>query len=203
MERRYYMLRSIPRDLTILHQMDSALAQIAQRHGLTFTYDRAQQDGDDLVRHIYLDPTGNSSLSLVSDLQVPARYLQIETRTSEEAQQLGQWLSESLPFIPLAELQQDARHGGEAAPYLLVRLALGAGQQAEAETTAILDNGLRSANDLMRFRAAQAMGLTSWPVFATQLADHSQTDPSLEVREMARLSLTACKPGPPMGRSDD
>lgn len=193
MSRHTYVLRSDPTDLGFLDTMQDALDHIKTQHGVTFNYAFFEEGGEDLGRHVYWDSGKQAILSLVIDLATHVRYLIIEAASQEEVERLGGWLEEHLPFISLQELQETARSDIMEDPKVLVRLALGTGEQADPVSLEILHNGLQSNDELVRYRAAEATSLTQWPEFVPQLSALAQNDPVSEVREMAYRALEACQ----------
>lgn len=193
MSRRHFVLRSEPTDLSFFDTMQAALDAVQKKHGLDFEYSHSEDIAENLGRHIYMETENRALLRVVDDHRTPVRYLIVEASTDKGAEHLGSWLGESLPFVPLQELHQEARAKGETEPGTLTRLAIGAGQSADPETKEILLNGMQSRDAQVRFRAAEAASLTQWPEFIPALTKLKESDTSPEVREMAGKAIEACQ----------
>jgi hypothetical protein len=193
MSRRHYVLRSQPTDLSFFDTMQAAIDDIKEKHGLEFKYSHSEELGKNLGHFIYLEKENRALLRVVDDHRTPVRYLIADASTEQDVEQLCSWLGESLAFIPLQELQQDARAKGETEPEALIRLGLGAGQTADPETQKILSDSMQSTEAIVRFRAAEAAHLTQWPEFIPALTKLKESDSSPEVREMAGKALESCQ----------
>ena len=193
MSRNTYVLRSNPGELTFIDKFLDALDLINEKYGMEFEYALFEEGASDLARHVYLETQERAILSLCEDFAVPARYLMVEAATQQEVDHLGEWLKNLLPFIPLEELQQEAREKINDDPQVLVRMALGTYQLADPISLEILREGLRSDNVLVRFRAAAATSFTEWIDFLPDLIPITENDPSPEVREMAIKAVEACQ----------
>ena len=192
MSRLTFILRSQPGELTFIDVFRDALEQVKEQHGFEFRYAQFEQGSDDLGRHIYLETQERSILDLVEDFATPARYLIIEAATQEEVHQLGEWLEEILPFVPLRELQQEARQQIADNPQSLIRMAIGTGEIADPISLKIIRSGINNENNLIRFKALAAASLTQWVEFIPDILNLSQKDLVPEVREMADEALKAC-----------
>lgn len=193
MSRCTYILRSAPGELTFFDTFRGALDQLKKEHGMEFKYALFEEGADDLARHVYWEAQERAILNLVEDFDVSVRYLIIEAASQEDVEHLGERLGEFLPFIPLAELQEEARQKMMDDPQVVVRMALGTNELSDPVSLEILRNGLSSDNELVRFRAAAAASLTQWTEFLEELRQMNQNDPSPEVQEMARRAVEACQ----------
>jgi hypothetical protein len=193
MSRRHYVLRSQPTELSFFDTMQAAIDVIQEKHGLDFKYSHSENMGENLGRHIYVEMGNRALLRVVNDHRTPVRYLIVDASTDQGVEELSSWLGESLPFILLQELQQDARAKGTTDPGALIRLAIGAGEMADPETQKILSDSMQATEAIVRFRAAEAAGLVQWPEFIPALTKLKESDSSPEVREMAGKALEACQ----------
>lgn len=193
MYRLHCVLNTDPGDPQLLDVIETALDEMDKTLGIGLYYAFYQEGGEGLGRHVYEEMDKRAILSLVEDFLLPVSYLIIEAPKREIVESISQLLSEYLPFVSLEELQQAAIRNIVDKPKALVRMALGAGDQADSVSVEIIRDALRSEDELVRFRAAEAASLTQWPEFLADLPPLVQGDSSPEVREMARRAVEACQ----------
>jgi AcrR family transcriptional regulator len=191
--RQNHVLRSSPTELRFFDTFERALAGIRQQLGLSFQYDTFEQGSKKLGRHIYTETNRQVDLSVIEDLETPVRYLAIESENLHDLERVSACLLDFLPIISLHELQELALSNMIEDPQSLVRMALGVGQTPDPISLEVIQRGLGSENDTVRFRAAAAACLTRWSDFLEQLKAISEQDSSLEVKEMAAVAMEACQ----------
>jgi hypothetical protein len=188
----HHVLRSDPYDLHFFENMQDAL-ELAAARGVEFEYIGDERLSDDVVRFMYVQRDGNAQLAVVNDYTAGVRYLIVGASDETEAAQIAAIFGERLPFVPLQELQEYASRHMDHDPAALIRLALGAGNRVDTPTMAVFRTAFQHPEPLVRFRAAEAAGLTCWPESMLVLNALTHSDPSPEVREMARRALAACR----------
>jgi hypothetical protein len=186
-------LRSDPEDLSFFNAMQAALESLEERHGLRIEYRGYEITGSGLGRHSYVEIDG-AVISVVEDFQLHVRYMIVEAHPDHAIWPTG-FPEGFLPIVSLAELQDAAAEAIVRDPQALVRMALATGAAEDERSVALITEGLRSEDELVRFRAAESAALTGWEVFAQQLQCLARHDPGPEVREMASKAFEACSPG--------
>lgn len=191
MSRQYVVLYSDPNDVSFLDTFRAALDAILENHDYYFVRSQFETVSDTLLRNIYTEKRRQITVSLVLDLRLQLRYLQVETELSEEAEKVVSWFKELLPVAPLSELQETADKLMREDPDSIVRLALGVGPKSDPVSLHVLRKGMSSQDELVRFRAVEAVSLTNWADFCPDIR-RCLNDPSAEVRDMASHAEKAC-----------
>jgi hypothetical protein len=193
LSRRYFVLRSDPADLSFFNEIQAAIESLEESHGLRAEYRGYDLRGAGLGRHSYVVADG-AEISVVEDFQLHVRYMIVEAPPGHAI-----WSTDFpngvLEVVPLDELQDAAAETMGRDPNSLVRMALGTGPTEDERSVALVNEGLRSEDDLVRFRAAEAAALTGWEVFIGELQWLAEHDVSPEVREMASKAFESCNPG--------
>ena len=189
MSRHHTILDSDISDLGLFDDVADALDRLRASTGLTFDYAFFQEAAEGLGRHVYGEAENRGVLTLVEDHLTPVRYLITEAATPQEVEQIASVLEKELPSIPLSRLQAEASTQTE--PRSLILLALGSGEAPDVRSREILRRALESENPDLRLAAVQAASLTLWPDFVAPLRRISESDPDLQIREMAKRALSS------------
>jgi hypothetical protein len=189
MSRHYTILQSDVTDLGFFDELQDALDQLRATTGLTFSYAFSDEPADRLARHVYRERNDRAVLTLVEDHATPVRYLITEAPTREEVRRVASALEQSLPSVPVEELQRDAAEPGRR-PEGLVLLALGADEAYDEASANIIRDALGSDDPVVRLKAVEASSLTLWSELMLAVEAARDSDPDPRVRELATRALS-------------
>jgi hypothetical protein len=189
---RHYVLRGTADPIALSDRLSEGLRAVREELGLDLRYGFYRDLADTLGEHVYLEEHDRALVHLVEDDALPARYLQIGADTASTVEAIAACLRGSVDWIGLPELQRIARTEMEHEPSALVRMALGAGPQADSESLALLAAGFDSPSEALRLKAIEAAAMLCWPELLPRVGALGDSDASPEARELARSALEAC-----------
>jgi hypothetical protein len=158
--------------------------------GMAFFLDDVDQHEAGLTHYVFLEEEGRMRVVLVVDEDTPVQYVVIESHDSAgDVDRVADALVRNLRVIPPERLRETAAANIDEAPGNLVRMALGASSEADAETVEILTRGLSSPRRETRSAAVEAASLTQWPELVEPLRQAGESEQDPELRKFAATAL--------------
>jgi hypothetical protein len=195
MVRRYAVLRCGLKHGQVIPLLEAGLRRLRSEHDLDFCYAYAEDDAD-TRQEVWLEhPSETAVVRLVNYRPISMIYLVIEAVRGDQFRAMGA-LVDRLPIQSLAELQTAARQCIDLDPTGLIRLAVGAGDQADPVSRSIIAEALSNSTRAIRLAAAMAAGVTRWPDLVPELEVVARREADERVRRMMQGALDCCRNGP-------
>lgn len=145
-------------------------------------------DDESHVGHVYLLRRGLVRLTAVQDSAARAWYLVVESPDDAVGREVDAALRGALPVRTSEELVDDAERDLEDGAALL-RMSIGAADDADPRVLAVLQAALGDDDADLRSTAVEAATLTGWPEVAELLVRVRDEDPEPDLREYAATAL--------------
>ncbi len=188
----HHVLDSAPGD-----EFGAELVQVSlerlEEHDLYLGFPFREALDTDLTHYGWVDQNQRAVVTLVDDFRTPVRYLIIAAMTPQEVERIGTWLGAYLDFIPLADLEQQAREQMAASPATLIRLASGGPEEYTSTTYEVVRAGLQHPDPSVQYAAAFGAGLLQWPEFVADLDALLRRSSDDHVRTVAARALESCQ----------
>jgi hypothetical protein len=195
MVRRYSVLRPGLKHGQVISLLEAGLRRLRSEHDLDFSYAYAEDDAD-TRQEVWLEhPSEAAVVRLVNYRPISMIYLVIEAIADDQFGAMGTLVAR-LPIQSLAELQTGARQCIDLDPTGLIRLAVGAGDEADPVSRSIIAEALSNSTRAIRLAAAMAAGVTRWPDLVPVLEAAARREPDERVRRMIQGALECCRNGP-------
>ncbi len=192
MSSQHYVLDNSPGDALGAQMVQGALEYL-EDHNLHMGYPFQEVLDDQFVHYGWVDQDQQAVATLVDDFRTPVRYLIIEAMTPQEVERIGTWLGEYLDFLPLADLEQQAREQMAESPATLIRLASGGPEEYTSTTYEVVQAGLQHPDPSVQYAAAFGAGLLQWPEFVADLEALLRRSRDDNVRIVAARALESCQ----------
>jgi hypothetical protein len=158
--------------------------------GMTFFLDEVNQRAAGLTHYVFLEEEGRVRVVFVVDEDTPVQYLVVESHdNADDVARVAEVLVRNLRVLPPAQLRETAAANIDEAPGHLVRMAVGASPEADAETVEILTRGLTSPNADTRSAAIEAASLTQWPELEEPLRKTAESEQDPDLKQFAAAAL--------------
>jgi hypothetical protein len=195
MARRYAVLRCGLNHAQVLSLLEGEFRRLQDDHHLDFSYDYSEDDAD-TRQEIWLERGAEEAIvRLVNYRPISMSYLVLESVDDRKMQHMAALL-DGLPIQTLATLQASARDRMDRDPTVLIRLAVGAGDEADAVSQSLLVGALTSDVRTVRLAGAMAAGVTQWPDLVAALETAAAVEGDDGVRRMIHGALSCCRPEP-------
>ena len=186
------MLPSSPDDHGFMPQFRAILAKLHERTALRFAFTHTEDVTDDVRKHVTADAERRGTLSVCDDLETQTRWIEVKGDTEAFEKQVDEALLVLLEIVPLRQLRGQARK--KPSPLTLKRMARGAGEVADAETTELIVASLASDNAERVYGAAEAAAILGWPELMPALEAAAAVKRTSRVKRELRAALAACQP---------
>jgi hypothetical protein len=188
---RYFVLRSNPEDLDFFDEFQFALSRVLDASGLDFDLFHTEQPDEDTVKYIYMESKKRGAVNIYDDLEIPARYMEIEGESEEFENSVADAFLPQVPTVSTADLAAEARR--EPSSTSLRRLALGAGPGQDPKVLAIVTGFLKSESDDEVAAAAEAAGILQWPDLVPELEAAARAKHKAVTSRLVEAALAACR----------
>lgn len=189
---RRHVLRTDGVDPNFLPRFQSALPRVRELSSVAFAYARAEDVSDEVRRYVALDAAGHGSLSILQDLELEMRWVEIAGDSEAFERAVDDAVVAIVEIVPLRQLRGEARRRPDEET--LVRMARGAQQVADAETLEILVAALGSENPARVRGGALAAQILGWPELRAPLEAASAVKRTARVKRALRDALTLYAP---------
>ncbi len=167
----------------------ATLPAVRELSSVSFAYSHAEDLTDDVRRHVAVDAAGHGTLSVLVDLELEMRWVEIEGDSAAFERAVDDAVVALVQIVPLRQLRGEARRRPDEET--LVRLARGAQQVADAETLEILVAALASDHPARLCGAAMAARILRWPELLAPLEAASAVKRTARVKRALREALAA------------
>ncbi|GAB3879249.1 hypothetical protein GCM10029964_031310 [Kibdelosporangium lantanae] len=188
MKRRYHVLRP-GLDEDMVDQTEDVLLDL---HGSGHPHYRLEdiQGNLDLAGHIFLADPSEPVVTVVRYARAGTWYVIVEGHDDDRVDEIADLLTARLPVLDIATLYCAAEDGDARD---LVRLALGAAAQPDADVTRLLTARLRSADPRTRAAAMESAGLTGFPDLLDVLEEAVEAEQDPDVKEFGATAVAAMR----------
>jgi hypothetical protein len=171
----------------LFEAVEESFEELARRTDMLFVYEGPEMLEDTLT-HVWVDgASGAATIRLTDDHALATRHVWVDAADEDVAGTVMEVLAERLPVESPEALREQAR--GEPDPRALIRLALGAGEQLDADALEIVRAALRSTDPDVLEGAITAAALSRSPALAPELRRLTEEAPDEGLRAMAAQAL--------------
>lgn len=192
---RRHVLRTDGVDPNFLPRFQATLPRVRDLSGVAFVYAHAEDVSDEVRRFVALDTAGHGSISVLSDLELAMRWVEIAGDSEAFERTVDDAVVALVEIVPLRQLRGEARRRPDEET--LVRMARGAQHVADAETLEILVGALASDHPTRVCGAALAAGILRWPELLAPVEAASAIKRTARVKRALREALAALAPMAP------
>lgn len=135
---------------------------------LFFVHEQRIERAPGVVVHVWWEPHHpKMDIRLACDDELGARYVNVTAPDPNLQQRVLDALAAQLPFVPLEELRERARH--DNSEQVWQQLAIGVREDFDLPTYDLIVDALSSPNSRRRRSAAHAAALLAWPILTSPL----------------------------------
>jgi hypothetical protein len=173
-----------PGAIETFHRLRDVVDGMSTSIGRSFGYvarDPADIESRGHRKWVERPPHSTTIIELTEELELPFPYVEVTSKTPEDASVVLAELAAKLDTIALTELQKEAAKGLDQRHGLLLLIAIATNDVVDDATSALVGGALGAADVETRADAAMAAAMLKWPVLRAPLVARmaSEADPGI------------------------
>jgi hypothetical protein len=173
---------------------DRILSEDLDANGFDFAIAEDETYSDGSSQLVWEDDGERANVSCVRTGENGFSYCVVTAAKRIDARHVFEALGERVAFVPLEELQDDARRRLMFFPEGLEKVAIAAGERSDPVSLELIRDGLEHRGPRVRLHAARAAARTRWHDLVDDLERMIRVEPDAEVLEAAEAALVCCRP---------